>query len=153
MIYDNIRFADRYDQVGGNLWEALEYLKTTDFSRAESGKWSVNGEKIKCTLMDKTVEAPCEIWESHKNYADIHFLIEGSELFRVADENSAEEITAYSAEKDCTFYRNTGESLILTLRPGDFVVQYPGEIHQPNNVPECGKTRLRKVIVKVYMGE
>ena len=151
MIYDLIAHIDRYP-FPEKLKTALDFLAANDLSDKAPGKYTVDGTDITYTVMEKDVTAPCTVYESHKRYADIHFVIRGTEVFRMIDRADTKETAAYSEKDDYALYAQTaGSPTELIVRAGEFVVQYPDELHQPNNVLPSGDHHLKKAVVKVRM--
>ncbi|AZN36594.1 YhcH/YjgK/YiaL family protein [Iodobacter ciconiae] len=129
---------------------ALDYLRVTDFSGMESGRYPINGD-----LMFALIQTPqTQAWESgkpefHSRYIDIQYLFEGEELIGYAPPNKTLLKTHDQLkERDIAFVAPiTGESR-LYLTPGMFAIFYPGELHKPcraSNQPMI----IKKVVIKI----
>lgn len=46
MVTDNIKNADLYYGMGERIKKALEFLKETDFSKMEPGKYEIDGSNV-----------------------------------------------------------------------------------------------------------
>ncbi|MBQ8248750.1 MAG: YhcH/YjgK/YiaL family protein [Clostridia bacterium] len=82
-------------------------------------------------------------FESHKQYIDIQYIVEGTEQIEYADLQTLTVTKPYSEEGDCAL--ETGKGVLLTLNAGDFAIFCPEDAHKPC----CGEGTSRKVIVKV----
>jgi biofilm protein TabA len=129
----------------------LEYIQSTDFSNLEVGKYEIEG-----SLMFVMVQGPTtKDWqeqrpESHQTYTDIQYLLSGEEMIRVASLTKDAVISEeHFAERDVAFYSKVAEESVLYLKPDDFAVFYPGDIHRPCCSVK-GDREIRKVVVKIH---
>jgi biofilm protein TabA len=88
--------------------------------------------------------------ESHTQYADIHLVLEGEEWQGFAPasahNNSVEDRLE---ESDYALFEHVEKESRILLRPGDFSIYWPGEVHRPNCHPE-GVVPLVKLVVKIH---
>ena len=149
MICDNINNLYRY-ALPAALQKALDYLKSTDWDTMKPGKWDVDAELIRCSLTAKTITEPCLVWESHRKYADVHYIIKGCEIHHTAPVEMLIPKTEYDPATDCQLYEpHSGDGNTFELRCGDFLIEYPGEAHNPNSIKHSEGTELIKVVMKV----
>jgi YhcH/YjgK/YiaL family protein len=87
------------------------------------------------------------IAESHLVNADLHFLVEGSEIHRFWNTLDNLGIKDQHIEDDNIFYPSIDDqkSNLIQLFPGDFIVYWPGEIH----IAGIGNTQAKKIIYKI----
>ncbi len=153
MVIDSIDNIGRYS-FSGALAGALSYLKDADPSLIQSCQLDFEGETIRLNVLDKDANEPCNIWESHARYADIHFVLEGCEIVRTLAPRDSTVAEAYNPDKDAEFYAcANGRYTEAILYPRQFIITYPGEIHQPNNSPRGIGGRLKKVVAKVLINK
>ena len=140
MIFGNIHSYRDYGVT--DLMPYLELLATLP-SDAPDGKTTLeNGAYYTVyTITQKAREVAK--FESHKNYIDLQYILEGCEQMEYADLSTLTSITPYSEEKDCEFF--CGEGTMLSFRPGDFAVYAPMDGHKPG----LGNGISRKVVVKI----
>lgn len=92
------------------------------------------------------------IFESHRQYVDIHYPISGAERIELADEAGMEVTEAYDEEKDCVFGNASGERYSYIVKPKTPFVVMPGEAHVPGlSVSEGERQRMKKAVVKVLV--
>ncbi|AMC34709.1 YhcH/YjgK/YiaL family protein [Janthinobacterium sp. B9-8] len=129
---------------------ALDYLRSTDFSKMEIGRYPIDGEQ-----MFALVQTPItQTWESgkpefHARYIDIQYLLEGEELIGYAIANDTLTKTHDQlAERDIAFVAPISDESRLYLKPGMFAIFYPGELHKPCRAVN-EPMRIKKVVIKI----
>ena len=145
MIMDSISHADLYVSLHKELKSAFDFLKSLEMGQID-GKYELDGERLYVTIA--TLQpSPLEgrDLEAHRNYIDLHYILEGEELVEYADIQYLERKTNYDKEKDVCFLSGAGS--ILHCRPGDFYIVYPQDAHKPCGA--VGSKPLRKAIVKI----
>lgn len=151
MIYDTLTNADRYRGVLPGIAQAFDYLQKTDFTNVANGKYELNGSKLFAMVMRYPTRQDCDaVWESHRQYIDVQYIVAGEERFGYLplSEAPAEAVTTpYSEEKDVMFYKPGTAS--LPLKEGQFVVFFPQDIHAPCLVTGEQPVEVTKVVVKV----
>ena len=80
MIIDIKENLELYSNLNNRLKLAIEYLEKTDFTKIESGKYSILGDEI-FALVNNYKTQPEEkcLLEAHKKYIDLQFMVSGSE--------------------------------------------------------------------------
>lgn len=146
MVFDSLENSAKYESLHPAFKQAFDYVKSTDFSRIELGKVLLDGKNLFVNYAEcetKTVEAAK--METHNEYIDIQIPLTQPEVIGYTPAcNLKEPIDAYNAEKDITFFKDQGQTM-LTIKPGQFVIFWPEDGHQPG----IGDGPWRKVIVKV----
>lgn len=151
MIFDSLENARLYRGLGARIESAIEYLSVTDFSELETGRHEVDGDSVYALVQrTTTVEDTERLYESHRRYLDIQYVIEGCECIRFHPVSGLDVSKPYDGESDIVFYaRTAGADLILD--PGYFAVFYPQDAHMP--LLACDITGpLTKVVMKVLAG-
>ncbi len=87
-------------------------------------------------------------FESHKQYIDVQFILEGEEIIEVANTDSLEIDTIYDNEKDLVKYKITDNSSIIKLKKGDIAIFYPEDAHMPC-VKLAKSIKVVKTVVKM----
>lgn len=87
-------------------------------------------------------------FESHRQYIDVQFILEGEEIIEVTNINNLEVDFEYNNEMDLLKYKSTSNSSIIKLKKGDIAIFYPEDAHMP-----CVKLdksiKVVKTVVKV----
>lgn len=151
MIIDNIANAAAYKGINEYFDRAFEILAgfTAD---TEEKKTVIDGDRAFINLssyVNKNVNE-CK-FESHAKYADIQFVVTGHEYIDVcAAEGLA--FTENNLENgDIAFYEAPETFTRADLKPGDFVVLFPGEAHRPLVAPDGNGIKTKKAVVKVLL--
>ena len=152
MITSTLSQLHWYKLISPNFEKAIQYALSTDFTALEPGKYPIDSDNIFAIVneyMTKPV-SECDP-ESHREYADIQMIIMGVERFGYAPLTGQPETTPYSEEKDVALYTIAADELnYLTLHPGEFIIFFPSDIHQPE-VYAHQPGLVRKVVIKVAL--
>ncbi len=149
MIFDVVDNAEQYYFLGPLFQKGFEYIKNTNFSTMQPGRYSIIGDDLYALIKEydtRTVDE-CEM-ETHLEYADIHYIREGFEFIAYADKSRMKDATftrlvmtdVHLYEKQ---YNNT-----LFLEKGDFTVFLRNDAHMPHLRALVG-TKVKKVLIKV----
>jgi len=79
-------------------------------------------------------------------------VVEGEEWqgFAIASDNNLAVIDELHT-KDYALFKDVRDEVRIRLRPGDFTVYWPGELHRPNCFAvERKETELVKIVVKIH---
>lgn len=129
-------------------WDmAFAYMKNTDFSSLKPGKYLLDGDNVYVNVADgptKTLDQAK--YESHKDYADIHYLITGKEQISAADVSKGTIVQPYDDDKDIQFLTAKGKDYIA--EPGSFFIFFPKTAHRPS-VKTAGADTVKKIVVKI----
>ena len=128
--------------------EALDFIKNLDTANLTPGIHEVNDEFYYNYLEYEAKEPTNSIYEAHKNYVDIQYIVAGQEQVDVSFEEYMELNTPYDAEKDIMFFKNPQEHFTRVLGPGEYVIVLPHELHKPGQkVGSDGN--VKKIVGKV----
>ena len=128
--------------------EALDYIKNLDKCTLAPGIHEVNDEFYYNYLEYEAKESTNTIYEAHKNYVDIQYIVEGQEHVDVSFEEYMELDTPYDKEKDIMFFKNPQKYFSRILGPGEYVIVLPHELHKPGQkVDQNGN--VKKIVGKV----
>ena len=89
------------------------------------------------------------MFENHFAYADVHFVIDGTEQIDVLSAEQCEPVRDYCAADDSALLKAAGNYSTLELRKGDFAVIFPGEAHRPGISTNGEAGKIRKYVAKV----
>lgn len=147
MITDSLRNASKYYCLGDTMMAALKYLEERDFLGVEPGKYEIDGSKM-FALVQEYESKPVEqgIWEAHRKYIDIQYVVCGREKMGYACIDSMKVQQEYDDDKDCLLLTGAGD--FLTVNENCFAVFYPQDAHMPCIAADI-PARVKKVIVKV----
>jgi len=151
MICAKNQDAPRYRGIHPNLDLALEHLTPEFLSSLGTERAELRGSDVYCTRFTyETVPDEAAFFEAHRNYLDIHVMLEGSERVEIA---APEDLEVYEErpENDISFLRGNGRYSVL-LSPGDFLVVFPEDAHKLKMQTDCPRT-VTKAVFKVRIRE
>ena len=70
-------------------------------------------------------------FESHRDYIDVQFILEGEEIIEVVDINDLVVNFPYDKEMDLVKYDDNKSSSVVKLKKGDIAIFYPRDGHMP----------------------
>lgn len=148
MIVSNLQNSWRVESLHPLFKPLFDYVKSHDLLHAELGRVVIDGDNLYVNNVEaEGVDAACQLLEVHRKYIDVHILLEGKERIGwKALEDAGNEAKAYDASADCAFYAEEAEQYV-DLKPGQFMVAYPEDMH----APLIGQGRIRKLIAKVKL--
>lgn len=131
-----------------NVNEAIKYLSEKNLAEIPVGKYVVDDDFYYMIQEYETeAEENCKM-ESHKNFIDIQWIIEGVEVITTVDIARLTESKAYNPEKDVTFYQTPAVMQRNVLTAGSYVVLYPKNGHMPK-IALDGPAHVKKCVAKV----
>lgn len=151
MIYGEIKDLRQYKGISENLDKAIEYILSGDYKKGTVGKNVIDGDKLYFNFPNcpKTKEIEDGFFESHKQYIDIHIVIEGEENLGFVPRPDATLTKEYDAEGDYELLDGDIKN-IFHLTPERFIMFFPDEPHMA--LLKVDKVReIKKVIFKVLV--
>ena len=133
-----------------DIEKALHYLRNTDFTKLESGRYDIDGDNMFALVQDPITQS----WEMgkpefHAKYIDVQYLIEGEEVIGYLPANSQLTPTInHLVEKDIAFVPPQLNETKLYLTAGMFAIFYPGELHRPCRTMHTDQ-QIKKVVIKI----
>ena len=148
MIIDQLDNGLFYFALNERLHRALLYLQKTDLSSLPVGKHEIEGQRIFALVEEfKTKPAEQGIWEAHRKYLDIHYVIAGREKIGYAAIKHMRP-GAYDVEKDLGIFEGEGDFMVA--RPGTFIIMFPQDVHRPGMAVQEPEP-IKKLVMKVEM--
>lgn len=146
MIYDEIKQIKRYLGVHPNLDKALSFIQKTDLSGFKLGTYEVDGKDVFFFIQDNTTDKKDDFFcEYHKQYMDIHLILEGIEKISYGIKTFIDDLE-FDDSKDIGFV-SADQMTSFELKQGYFIAFYPEEFHQPNRFVE--EQNVHKCVFKV----
>lgn len=148
MIVSNLQNSERIESLHPLFKQLFDYVKTHDLLHTECGRIELAGDDLFINNVNPTcVSASDQVLEVHRDYIDVHILLEGKERIGwKAIEDVIDLKQAYQKEGDCALYSDTPTSFVDSL-PGQFLIVFPEDPH----APVIGEGKIRKLIGKVRL--
>lgn len=149
MVLDSIENAARYIHLGTGIAKALSYIQNNDLSKVQPGRYEIENDKLIMLVFDfeSTNTDECKL-EGHRNYLDLQYCVEGSELMGHEILKSQQVLVDYNEKTDCAFYNCIAS--YSRLEPGMFVIFYPTDLHTAVIDP-LAHDRVKKVVFKIMV--
>jgi len=147
MIIDKLNNTNTPYTLSAGLLKGLQFLRETDLTLLSIGRQDIDGDDCFAFVNEyETKPLPEGVWEAHRSYIDIQYLVSGIERMGYAPVEGMKPITPYDDEKDLEFLEGKGDFFLVN--PGTIVVFTPDDAHMPNM--QAGSSCIvRKVVVKV----
>ena len=150
MIFDRISHRDCYETIPG-LKEILDTMAEIHKDNMPKELIQIDGANSfinPASIITRPVNL-CR-YEAHRQYADVHYIIEGTEEIIVSDLSEVTEIEVFSKDKDIGFYEGD-QGTVCILKPGDFLVCFPQHAHKVAVAPSACSDVL-KLVGKLRVG-
>lgn len=136
------------------IQQALTFLRETDFSQLETGRYPIKGDLIYAQVLDLETKPKSEILpEVHRYYLDVQYLYAGNERIGFAIDFGTNNIAIeYDPERDIQYYQDAVFENELVMQAGNFAVFFPNDIHRPGCC-DGNISSIRKIVVKIAMSE
>ena len=80
MIFGNITQEKTYAFLPEDLKECFAYAKEHDLASYEKGSHAIDGERLFVNVVEyETTRSENRFWEAHRNYLDVHLMLDGQE--------------------------------------------------------------------------
>ncbi len=147
MIIANIKDAKRYIEVNQNFEKAFEFLKTLtkDSQKGPFEFEGFRGNVMEIENLGDASENKETVLEAHRDYLDIHYVIDGSEAIGYANIDTLESTTDYNKDDDYQLLK--GDMYKVYLKEGDFCIVFPEDAHAP--AMYAYNKKLKKAVVKI----
>jgi biofilm protein TabA len=148
MIIDTLNNASKYFSLNPNFEEAFNFIQSKgDFKNETETEFQIsdNLKAFVANFEGETIENASEKFECHNKNIDIQYCIENQETFGWKPRENCENVKdEYNAEKDVMFF-NEQPDMYFSLKPNQFVIFFPEDVHAPNISPKL----IKKLVIKV----
>ena len=152
MICAKNQEALAYRGIHPNLDQALAHI-TSGFLEGlqDNQRVELDGMKVYCTRFTyETIPLEQGFFEAHRRYLDIHIMLQGEERVDVSHPEGLS-LLEEKTEQDFYAYQGEGE-YSLVLRPGNFLVVFPGDAHRIK-LQLDGPKQVSKAVFKVLIDD
>lgn len=148
MIIDTLKYAHQYYDSLPGLETAMQFIKTTDFSKLAAGRYELDGNKVVALIQEyDTMDNPP--WESHEFHVDVQYLIKGIEKIGYHPLKGMTPKQPYNVPDDYDLLHDV-EGSYVTLKDDVFMLLYPQDGHQPRKAFDKPMP-VRKCVIKILL--
>ena len=127
------------------IHRAIDYINSHDIASLPNGR-TVLDDDIYINVMEAETKEE-NIYEAHREYIDIHYIIEGEEKILTAPVEKMTVTSEYSPGSDCLI--GTADfSDAHVIRKGQYCITMPEEAHSPCRSVTAPR-HIRKAVFKV----
>ena len=153
MIVDRIGNAHLHYNISPIMARAFELLKDKTILTKPEGQYEIGDEDLYYIIVKSITQPIIEReLESHRNYIDLQFVIDGQES--IPCENilgpDMKIIKPYKTENDIAIYSLPQHFTSIHLYKGMFALFFPEDAHLPGRILSKPST-IHKVVVKIKM--
>ncbi len=149
MIKCNIKNCERYEILHPHFQKAFSMLASLSADCSEN----YEDEDIKILInhpvtSDTSPDGSPRLYEAHREYIDIHYIIEGSASFACADTSELSAITEYNLKDDYQLF--SGDIVKHEMKACDLCIVYPEDGHIPSMCNGNSK-KIKTAVVKIRL--
>jgi len=149
MILDILPNLELYHKNIPYYQEISDFLKN-DLSLLQLGRHTIIDDDVIAIVSEfSTLSEEDSVWESHRKYLDLHLVIHGTEKIYWNTVDVLSIVKAYNEAKDSILFSGDSAQSAL-LRPGYFVLFYPGDAHKVKCMVNYSE-EIRKIVVKIKL--
>jgi YhcH/YjgK/YiaL family protein len=148
MIHDSLEKAHIYESIHPRFKKAFEFLRKIKNQPFNEGKILIENENIYAIIsLNKGLNPEESKIEAHRKYIDIQMPLSKTEKMGWRSlEHLSQIAIEYNEEKDILFFEEKA-SHFISVEPGEFVIFFPQDGHQP-----CvTEGDIKKVVVKILI--
>ena len=149
MIVGKLKDLKRYKGLNQNLDKAIDYICSANLYDLNLGKNYIDNENIFINRFNYIGQKEFDcFFARHKNYSDIHILLNGKEKLGYSDISELNQVSKYDLENDFIKFEGPIKNYI-DLKVGDFVITFPEDIHMPKI--SINDETIEKIVCKVLV--
>ena len=148
MIVTNLQNSERIESLHPAFKTLFDFVKNNDLLNMPLGKIELDGDNLFINNINPTcVDKESQVLEMHREYIDVHVLLEGEETIGwKAIEDIKNHTQEYEQEGDCAL-SDDKPTTFVNLKPGEVCIVWPEDPH----APVIGNGKIRKLIGKVKL--
>ena len=147
MITGNLNDLIEQNCMTDSIQSNLMFLQTFDSSDYSVGRHDIDENLFFFLNRYETKDEKDCVWEAHRKYLDIHYILEGQEHIAIDHIKRQIIIEDYDADKDAVFLEGKVHTLV-TMSPGDVMICYPEDSHKVGISTE-ERQIVKKIVLKV----
>jgi YhcH/YjgK/YiaL family protein len=146
MIIDRMQNSHLYYALNAKFKRAFEYIHQIDAGAIPVGRYEIDGELMYALVQEYSTKRQEQgVWEAHRRYIDLQYVVQGAEGVGYANINHLEQ-GAYDSARDFLPLHGAGD--LVTLHSGSFVILMPEDAHMPG-MAITSPAPVRKIVVKI----
>jgi biofilm protein TabA len=146
MIIDRISNSHLYYTMHSKFKRAFDTIHQINTDAIPVGRYEIEGEAMYALVQEYNTKLKEQgVWEAHRRYIDLQYIVQGVEGIGYANINHLEQ-GEYDVSRD--FLPLHGEGDLVTVRSGSFVLLLPEDAHMPG-MAIGSSAPVKKIVVKI----
>ncbi|WP_159887443.1 YhcH/YjgK/YiaL family protein [Paenibacillus puerhi] len=153
MIFGDMRHYEKERHTyPAAIRKGLESIVDLKLAEREAGRYEIEEGLMFALVQEPVTKSEQEQkFESHEQHVDIQYLVIGTESIRVLRHSDSLKVTEDQlADKDYALYEDAEGASDLLLKPGQFAVFYPWDVHKPCCSVGGHDQPIKKVVIKIH---
>ena len=151
MIFDRVENAGKYSVLHEKFAEAFAFIARATAEGLPVGRYELDGDRLYAIVQEYDTKPQKEgVYEGHRAYIDIQYIIGGFERIDMIDISCVEAKTEYDDERDFLLFHDAERETQAILGAGEFGIFYPNDIHKPG-LAVGAPAPIQKIVVKVKL--
>ena len=125
----------------------IDWIEDNDLNSVSSGRHDIDGDHVYVNVLnyDTKDEAEC-VWEAHRKYLDLHYIINGQEMIALSHISNMH-VGEYEDESDYVHVIGDTDSKIF-IKHGSVILLYPDDVHKTAISGFCS-SKIKKCVFKI----
>jgi len=130
--------------------EVNDFVTKNNMDLLKNGRHEIDGDKLYVNILeyDTKPEEQC-LWEAHRKYYDLHYIISGEEIIKIGRISSSK-VESYTEDLDYVALTSDAES-IITCHPGDFLFLDCEDAHLTGAMINGKTSHIKKAVFKILI--
>lgn len=151
MIKDNAENLMKYSLLSKNFEKAIEFIRGTSIIDMEKGRYNIDDQRVYAFVDEYfTYFWDKGVYESHKKYIDLQYVINGTEIISVTKIDKLSIKEKYDDKRDVIFYNNDVHGEDIIFNKNEFGIFYPSDAHKPL-ICEREPSIVKKLVLKIQI--
>ena len=147
MLYVNEKDFSKCKELSSDAVNAIiNFITKNDLKAINCGRYDIN-EDLYVNIFESTTKEDDGVFEEHREYVDIHYLINGTEIIKYETEDNFEPLSEYDIKDDYQLFRINTDKL-LKMNEGDFAIFFTREKHKPALISDVS-CKIKKAVFKL----
>ena len=139
---------DTCENAYNALTRVKQYLKEHKIEENTNGCHKLDGDDFFVNIFEYDTKRGEEcIWEAHRKYYDVHYIIEGEEVIKVGSVDP-DKIAFYDEERDYVSLTAIAQSQVF-CKAGDLLFLDENDAHLTGSMANGKSSHVRKAVFKI----
>lgn len=128
---------------------AASFVREHDLASLPCGRYELGGgDYVNVMELETRPRRDC-CYEAHRDYADIHVVLQGAEMLEVAPVGALDCASPYDPAADSALYDGSYQGERFSMAPGRWCLVMPEDAHMPGAAPADEPAFVKKAVFKV----